>query len=611
MYVWILVDLAQSRKCNEEGVIFVEMVNVIIDGVAVQIEKGDTILHASQKAGINIPTLCYLKNVNQIGACRVCLVEVKGAKALQPSCVYPVTEGLEVFTNTAKVREARKAVVELLLSNHPSDCLSCIRSGSCELQNLAQQMGIRKVRFAGEQSTFPIDERSVAIVRDQNKCVLCRRCEAVCKKVQNVNILGTINRGFNSTVGPAFGHSLDDINCTLCGQCINVCPVGALAEKDDTQKVWDALADEQKHTIVQFSPAVRIAISEEFGLPMGTISTGKTVAALRRLGFDKVFDTNWSADLTIMEEGTELLDRLQNGGKLPMITSCSPGWVKFCENHFPEQLGHLSSAKSPQQMFGAMVKTYYPETEGINASSIYSVSIMPCTAKKYEAARPEMNDSGFRDVDTVLTVRELARMIKQAGIDFATLVDEECDAPMGLGTGAGTIFGTTGGVMEAALRTVYELVTKETLPKLELEAVRGTLGEVKEATIDLKGTAVKVAIVNSLARAREIMEQVKAGTADYTFIEIMACPQGCVGGGGTPIVDALTRSRLSEDYRTLRAKGLYNDDQALTLRKSHENPFIIKAYENFLGEPCGHKSHKLLHTNYTARKLYNVVCQEK
>ena len=590
--------------------ILVEMVNVIIDGVSVQVEKGSTILQAAQKAGINIPTLCYLKDVNQIGACRVCLVEVKGAKALQPSCVYPVTEGLEVMTNTAKVREARKGVVELLLSNHPADCLNCVRSGSCELQNLAQQMGIRKNRFEGEQSTFPIDERSVAIVRDPNKCVYCRRCEAVCSKVQGVSILGGIGRGFNSTVGPAFGHALDDINCTLCGQCINVCPVGALTEKDDTQKVWNALADDSKHVVVQFSPAVRIAISEEFGLPMGTISTGKLVAALRRMGFNKVFDTNWSADLTIMEEGNELLHRLQNGGTLPMITSCSPGWVKFCENHFPGELDHLSSAKSPQQMFGAMVKTYYPQTDGLNAADIYSVSIMPCTAKKFEAARPEMNSSGYQDVDAVITVREIARMIKQAGIDFANLPDEECDAPMGLGTGAATIFGTTGGVMEAALRTVYEVVVGKELPKLELEEVRGTMGEIKEATIDLNGTPVKVAVVNTLARAKEIMKQVQAGTADYTFIEIMACPNGCVGGGGTPIVDALTRTLLTEDYRALRAKGLYNDDANLPLRKSHDNPFIKAAYENFLGEPLGHKAHELLHTHYTPRKKYNTECDK-
>ena len=590
--------------------ILVEMVNVIIDGVSVQVEKGSTILQAAQKAGINIPTLCYLKDVNQIGACRVCLVEVKGAKALQPSCVYPVTEGLEVMTNTAKVREARKGVVELLLSNHPADCLNCVRSGNCELQNLAQQMGIRKNRFEGEQSTFPIDERSVAIVRDPNKCVYCRRCEAVCSKVQGVSILGGIGRGFNSTVGPAFGHALDDINCTLCGQCINVCPVGALTEKDDTQKVWNALADDSKHVVVQFSPAVRIAISEEFGLPMGTISTGKLVAALRRMGFNKVFDTNWSADLTIMEEGNELLHRLQNGGTLPMITSCSPGWVKYCENHFPGELDHLSSAKSPQQMFGAMVKTYYPQTDGLNAADIYSVSIMPCTAKKFEAARPEMNSSGYQDVDAVITVREIARMIKQAGIDFVNLPDEECDAPMGLGTGAATIFGTTGGVMEAALRTVYEVVVGKELPKLELEEVRGTMGEIKEATIDLNGTPVKVAVVNTLARAKEIMKQVQAGTADYTFIEIMACPNGCVGGGGTPIVDALTRTLLTEDYRALRAKGLYNDDANLPIRKSHENPFIKAAYENFLGEPLGHKAHELLHTHYTARKLYNTDCDK-
>jgi len=583
----------------------VDMVNVIIDGKAVEVEKGSTVLQAAQKAGINIPTLCYLKDVNAIGACRVCLVEVKGAKALQPSCVYPVSEGLEVLTNTPKVREARKAVVELLLSNHPADCLKCVRNGNCELQVLARQMGIRDIRFEGEQTTYPVDDRSVAIVRDPNKCVLCRRCIATCEKVQGISILGMIGRGFDSTVGPAFMHPMDDINCSLCGQCINACPVGALTEKDDTAKVWAALADENKHCVVQFSPAVRVAISEEFGLPMGAISTGKMVAALRRLGFDKVFDTNWSADLTIMEEGNELLHRIQNGGVLPMITSCSPGWVKYCEHHYPDQLDHLSSAKSPQAMFGAIVKTYYANLAGVDPATIFSCSVMPCTAKKYEAARPELADSGYRDVDTVITVREVARMIKQAGIDFANLADEECDSPLGVGTGAGTIFGATGGVMEAALRTVYEVVTGETLEKVDFEAVRGMEG-IKEATIDLKGTPVKIAVVHTLAMAKKMMDRVRAGEADYTFIEVMACPGGCVGGGGTPIVNALTRTMLPDDYRAIRGLGLYEDDKNLPLRKSHENPFIKQVYADFLGEPLGHKSHELLHTTYTPRVKYNL-----
>ena len=577
-----------------------EMVNVMIDGVSVQVEAGSTVLQAAQKAGINIPTLCYLKDVNQLGACRVCLVEVKGAKALQPSCVYPVREGLEVYTNTAKVREARKGVVELLLSNHPSDCLNCVRSGNCELQQLAHQMGIRKVRFTGEQSTFPVDDRSVAIVRDPNKCVYCRRCEAVCKNVQGVNILGGIGRGFNSIVGPAFGHALDEINCTLCGQCINVCPTGALAEKDDTQKVWDALADENKHVVVQFSPAVRIAISEEFGLPYGTISTGKLVAALRRMGFNKVFDTNWSADLTIMEEGNELLDRLQNGGTLPMITSCSPGWVKYCENHYPEQLGHLSTAKSPQAMFGAMVKTYYPQTDGIDPASIYSVSVMPCTAKKYEAARPELCDSGYRDVDAVITVREVARMIKQAGIDFVNLPDEECDAPMGLVTGAATIFGTTGGVMEAALRTAVETLTGEELKNVEFQEVRGTEG-IKEATYNVAGMDISVAVASGLGNARKLLDKVKSGEANYHFIEIMGCPGGCVNGGGQPQVRGSVRNFT--DVRAIRAKALYDNDAAKPIRKSHENPAIQQLYKEYFGEPGSHKAHEVLHTTYVKRVI--------
>ena len=580
-----------------------EMVNVIIDGKSVEVEKGSTVLLAAQKAGVHIPTLCYLKDVNAIGACRVCLVEVKGAKALQPACVYPVSDGLEVHTNTPKVREARKAVVELLLSNHPADCLTCVRSGNCELQTMAQQMGIREIRFEGEKSTFPIDDRSVAIVRDPNKCILCRRCVATCQKVQGVSILGLVNRGFNSTVGTAFNHPLDDINCALCGQCINACPVGALSEKDDTAKVWAALADENKHCIVQFSPAVRIAISEEFGIPMGEISTGKTVAALRRLGFDKVFDTNWSADLTIMEEGNELLQRIQNGGVLPQITSCSPGWIKYCEHHYPDQLDHLSSAKSPQQMFGAIAKTYYAEKAGIDPATIFSCSVMPCTAKKYECARPEMNSSGYRDVDCVITVREVARMIKQTGLNLAELPEEECDSPLGVGTGAGTIFGATGGVMEAALRTVYEVVTGKTLENVEFTAVRGMEG-IKEASVDLNGTEVKVAVVHTLANAKKMMDKVRAGQADYAFIEIMACPGGCVGGGGTPIVNALTRSILPEDYRAIRGKGLYNDDKNLPLRKSHENPFIKAVYAEYLGEPLSHKSHELLHTTYTPRVKY-------
>ncbi|MFZ7102970.1 MAG: NADH-dependent [FeFe] hydrogenase, group A6 [Peptococcaceae bacterium] len=580
-----------------------EMVNVTIDGHKVTVPKNYTILEAAQEAGIDIPTLCYLKEINKIGACRVCLVEIKGGRALQASCVYPVSEGLEVYTNTPAVREARKAVVELLISNHPQDCLKCTRSQNCELQALAKKLGINDIRFKGEISTFKPDNSSKSLERNPDKCVLCRRCVAVCNQVQGVSILSAMNRGFGSIVAPAFEHPLDSVNCTLCGQCINVCPVEAIKEKDHIEKVWNALGNPEKHVVVQTAPAVRAVLGEEFGLPIGTSVTGKMVAALRRLGFNKVFDTDFTADLTILEEGNELLQRLNNGGKLPLITSCSPGWIKYCEHHYPEQLDNLSSCKSPQQMFGALAKTYYPQIEDSDPGQIFSVSVMPCTAKKFEADRPEMNDSGFQDVDAVLTVRELARMIKQAGIDFINLPDEEFDLPMGMSSGAGLIFGATGGVMEAALRTVYEVVTGETLPKLDFEEVRGLAG-IKEASVNLKGTEVKVAVAHGLANAKKIMEKVKDGSADYHFIEIMACPGGCIGGGGTPIVSALERTKLAKDYRDLRIKAIYSEDAQQKIRKSHENPAVKKLYKDYLGEPLGEKSHHLLHTHYTKRLKY-------
>jgi len=586
-----------------------EMVNITIDGRKLEAPEGSTVLEAARQAGIDIPTLCYLKDVNKIGACRVCLVEIKGARALQTSCTYPVSEGLEVCTNSARVREARKAVVELILSNHPQDCLKCSRSQNCELQTLAKKLGIDEIRFKGEisspKTSLVNSENSKAIERNPEKCILCRRCVAVCNKVQGVGILNAMNRGFDTVVGPAFDHPLDSINCTLCGQCINVCPVEAIKEKDHIQRVWDALSDPEKHVVVQTAPAVRATLGEEFGFPIGTGVKGKMVAALRRLGFDKVFDTDFSADLTIMEEGNELLYRMNNGGKLPQITSCSPGWIKYCEHHYPELLEHISTCKSPQQMFGALAKTYYAEKEGIDPSKIYSVSIMPCSAKKYECERPEMNDSGYQDVDAVLTVRELGRMIKQAGIDFVNLANEDFDPPMGMSTGAAVIFGATGGVMEAALRTVYEVVTGQTLEKLDFEDVRGLEG-IKEASVDLNGTTVKVAVAHGLANAKKMMEKVKAGEADYHFIEIMACPGGCIGGGGTPIVDSLTRSKLDTDYRNLRIKAIYEEDASLKYRKSHENPAIKKLYEGYLGKPLGEKSHHLLHTHYTGRSKY--VC---
>ncbi|MFY9173941.1 MAG: NADH-dependent [FeFe] hydrogenase, group A6 [Peptococcia bacterium] len=580
------------------------MVNLIIDGQEVQAREGSTVLEAAQQAGIYIPTLCFLKDINQIGACRVCLVEIEKARGLQPSCAYPVSEGMVVRINTAKVREARKAVVELILSNHPKDCLTCDRNTNCELQALANQLGIKEIRFEGANSTFEPDLTSPSIVRDPDKCILCRRCVTVCNQVQEVGVLGVTNRGFDSIVAPPFKRQLDEVNCTYCGQCINVCPVGALTEKDQKQKVWDAINDPQKTVIVQTAPAVRAALGEEFGLPVGTSVTKKMVAALRRLGFDKVFDTDFTADLTIMEEGHELLARIKEGGKLPLITSCSPGWVKYCEHTFPELLDNLSTAKSPQQMFGTLAKTYYPEKEGLNPADIFSVSVMPCTAKKFECERPEMDDSGYQDVDASITTRELAEMIKEAGIDFLALPDEGYDAPMGISTGAGLIFGATGGVMEAALRTVYEVVTGETLAKLDFVEVRGLEG-VKEAAIDLPplGT-VKVAVAHGLGNAKHLMEKVRSGEADYHFIEIMACPGGCVGGGGQPIVSGPERMKLKEDYRSLRAKAIYEEDAGMPIRKSHENPAIKELYEEYLGEPLGEKAHKLLHTHYQPRIKY-------
>lgn len=587
-----------------------EMVTIIIDGQEVRVPAGSTVLEAAQLAGIDIPTLCHLKEINKIGACRVCLVEVENARGLQASCVYPVSEGLKVKTNTSEIREARKAVVELILSNHPLECLTCNRNTNCELQALAQKLGIRDIRFQGENTEFPVDDSSPAIARIPDKCVLCRRCVAVCNQVQGVGILGPNERGFATIVAPPFQRELDDVNCVLCGQCVNVCPVGALKEKDHIQRVWEAIQDPKKTVVVQTAPAVRAALGEEFGLPIGTSVTKKMVAALRRLGFDKVFDTDFTADLTIIEEGNELLERLKKGGKLPLITSCSPGWVKYCEHHYPEFLDNLSTAKSPQQMFGALAKTYFPEKIGIDPAKIYSVSVMPCTAKKFERQRPEMQDSGFWDVDAVLTTRELANMIKEAGIDFLNLPAEEYDEPMGISTGAGLIFGATGGVMEAALRTVYELVTGKTLENIDFTAVRGMEG-LREASIEIPSLGeVKVAVAHGLGNAKTLLERIKAGEAEYHFIEIMACPGGCLGGGGQPLVSGPDRMKLPEDYKVLRAKAIYNEDKGMPLRKSHENPAIKKLYEEYLIKPLGEKSHHLLHTHYQARPKYKALCEK-
>ncbi len=578
-----------------------EMVKVTIDGVQVEVPKGSTILEAARLANIDIPTLCYLKGINEIGACRMCVVEVKGARALQAACVYPVADGMEVRTNTPAVREARKVNLELILSNHDRSCLTCVRNQNCELQELAQKLGVNEIRFEGERINYPIDDFSPSVVRDPNKCILCRRCVAVCRNVQGIGVIGASERGFNTIVAPVFGMSLNDVPCIYCGQCIEACPVGALKEKDDTERVWAALNNPDLYVVVQTAPAVRVALGEEFGMEMGTIVKGKMVAALKRLGFDKVFDTDFGADLTIMEEGTELLNRIREGGKLPLITSCSPGWVKFCEHYFPEFLDNLSTCKSPHEMVGAMIKSYYAEKNGIDPSKIFVVSIMPCTAKKFEAVRPELSATGYPDVDVVLTTRELARMIKQAGIDFVNLPDEEFDPFFGDSTGAGAIFGATGGVMEAALRTVYEIVTGKPMENVEINEVRGLEG-VKEAEISLGGMTIRAAVAHGTANARALLEKVKSGEKEYHFIEIMACPGGCVNGGGQPIVNA--KVRMDVDPRQVRASAIYQEDRNLPLRKSHENPSVKRLYEEYLGQPNSHKAHELLHTHYVPRKKY-------
>lgn len=575
------------------------MVNLKINGQDVCVPEGYTILDAAREVGINIPTLCYLKDLNQIGACRMCLVEVKGARALQAACVYPVAEGIEVFTNSEKARTARRMTLELILSNHERKCLTCVRSKNCELQSLAEELGVDTIRFEGENPKYEIDDESTSIVRDNAKCVLCRRCIAACDN-QDISVISCVHRGFSTEVGAAFGKSMAEVGCIYCGQCIVSCPVGALYEKTSIPQVQRAIDTPEKHVVVQTAPAVRAALGEEFGLPIGTPVTGKMVAALRRLGFDKVFDTDTAADVTIMEEGTEFIERFTKQEKLPLITSCSPGWVKFCEHYYPEFTDNLSTAKSPMEIFGAIIKSYYAEKSGIDKNDIYSVAIMPCTSKKFEAARPEHSTSGAQDIDASLTTRELARMIKQAGIDFASLPDEEFDQPFGMATGAGVIFGTTGGVMEAAIRTVYEILEKKPLDDLNITAVRGLEG-VKEATLKIAGKDVKIAVVHGTKNARTILEKVKAGE-HYDFIEVMACPGGCINGGGQPIVDA--RTKATTDVKALRAGALYAEDEASTLRKSHENPYVQALYKEYFGEPCSHKAHELLHTHYTKRSKY-------
>ena len=580
-----------------------KMLNIKINGMECTVPYGTTILEAARGLGIEIPTLCYLKEINEIGACRFCVVEVAGARSLVAACVFPIErDGTEIFTNSERVRKARKTTLQLILSTHERKCLSCVRSGNCELQKLCKEYGVDdEGRFDGDKPVYELDYSAAHMVRDNNKCILCRRCVAACD-AQGISVIGANARGIDTHIGSAFELPLGSTSCISCGQCIVNCPVGAIYEKDDTAKVFEAINDPTKHVVVQTAPAIRATLGECFGMPIGTDVTGKMFAALRRLGFDKVFDTNFAADLTIMEEATELLDRVKNGGVLPMITSCSPGWIKYCEHYYPTELDHLSTCKSPMQMQGAITKTYYAEKMGIDPKDIVSVAIMPCTAKKFECGRDDEAASGYADIDYALTTRELGRMIESAGINFNLLPEEGCDSPLGQGTGAAVIFGTTGGVMEAALRTAAEVITGKELDNPEFTDVRGMEG-VKEASYDLDGTVVKVAIASGTKNAKLLMDKVKDGTADYTFIEIMGCPGGCINGGGQPVQSATVRNFT--DLKGLRAAALYENDKNRPHRKSHENEDVKAVYAEFLGEPNSHKAHELLHTTYVARPMFD------
>lgn len=578
-----------------------EMVNIKINNMPLSVPKGISILEAARMAGIEIPTLCYLKKINEIGACRICMVEVKGARSLVTACVYPVNEGMEIFTNTERVRKSRKMTLELILSTHDRKCLSCVRSGTCELQQLCKEFGVDdEGRFDGANPVHEYDDSAIHMIRDNGKCILCRRCVAACQ-AQHISVIGANARGFDTHIGSAFERPLDSVACVSCGQCIVNCPTGAIYEKDDTAKVLEAINDPEKFVVVHTAPSIRVTLGECFGMHIGTNVQGKMVAALRRLGFDKVFDTDFGADLTIVEEANEFLGRVQNGGVLPMITSCSPGWIKYCEHYYPDMLDHLSTCKSPQQMSGAIIKTWYAEKMGIDPKDIVVVGIMPCTAKKFETKRDDQAASGYPDVDYSLTTRELGRMIEIAGIYFKHLPDEEFDNPLGDSTGAAVIFGATGGVMEAALRTAVEKLSGEELKSLDFTEVRGTDG-IKEASYTVNGMEVKVCVVSGLANANTIMEKVKNGTADYHFIEIMGCPGGCVNGGGQPIQHAVVRNFV--DLRARRAAALYEADKDMPLRKSHESEAVKRLYDEFLGEPGSHKAHEVLHTSYVARPKY-------
>ncbi len=575
-----------------------EMVNCKINGIAVSVPKGSTILEAARAAGVEILTLCYMKKINEIGACRICIVEATGARGLVTACVYPVSEGMEVKTNTPKVQAARRTTLELLLSTHDKKCLSCSRSTNCELQKLCREYGVEESRFEGYKPHYELDTSTPHLVRDNNKCILCRRCVAVCRE-QYVSVIGPNDRGIDTSIGTAFKVNLSEVPCISCGQCAAVCPTGAITEKDDTDKVWEALGDPTKHVVVQTAPSVRATLGECFGMPIGTNVEGRMVSALRRLGFDRVFDTDFAADLTIVEEANELVERIKNKGTLPMITSCSPGWIKFCEYYYPDMLDHLSSCKSPQQMAGAVIKTYYAEKAGIDPKDIVSVSVMPCTAKKFEIGREDQSASGYPDVDIAITTRELARMIERAGLKFTSLPDEEFDSPLGEDTGAAVIFGATGGVMEAALRTANDWLTGKDNLDIDFTAVRGT-DSIKEASVDIAGMTVKVAVASGGNAANEIMKKVRSGEADWTFIEIMGCPGGCVNGGGQPIQPQYVRDTV--DLKAVRAKALYDQDAAMTLRKSHESPVVKALYSEWYDGFGGHKAHHDLHTSYVARK---------
>ena len=580
-----------------------EEVTLTIDDQIVKAKKNATILQAAKQAGIDIPTLCFLKGINEIGDCRMCIVEVEGRRGFATSCIQKVEEGMVVHTNTPSVIEARKVVLDLIISNHAKDCLTCTRSGNCELQQLATKFNVQNIEYQGEMSEHKIDDLSPAIVRDFNKCILCRRCVAACKNVQKIGAIDCINRGFESHISTVGDHSLNDVNCTFCGQCIEACPTGALHEKETIDDVWVKLKDPEYTVIVQTAPAVRVALGEEFNMPIGTNVTGKMVTALKRLGFDKIFDTNTGADFTIMEEANEFVERFTNNNNLPMLTSCCPGWIKYIEMNYPELLPHLSSCKSPHEMFGAIIKSYYAKKENLNPEKIYVVSVMPCIAKKFESKRGELKNSGYWDVDNVITTRELSRMIKQANLEFENLEDSVFDSPMGEATGAGAIFGTTGGVMEAALRTAQDTLTGEDLPKIDFEAVRGGEG-IKRATVNIAGKEIKVVAASGLANAKTILEEIKNGTADYQFVEIMACPGGCVMGGGQPIKTSKVLSNTN--VRKLRADALYSIDEKSTIRKSHENPIIKKIYEEYLEKPGSYRAEKLLHTYYRPKEKYKI-----